>query len=154
VTYDWHYVSLLDEWPDSESSEPPIISIGISNFTKEGFQLGAGKRVPRRVDLNIFASNKAERDDLSEVVFDGVYLKSCAYQSFPKSTMLDWNGTFSEDYEYATVSGVSNLRFENAVARTVVVSLMATARESTMQSDLNRYRSRISFDMIHWKESW
>jgi len=31
---------------------------------------------------------------------------------------------------------------------------MVPSRDSTMLSDLNRYRSRISFDMIHWEESW
>jgi len=154
IDYKWHYVSVVDEWPDIEAADTPVVAIGISSFSKTGFQLGAGKFVSRRVDLNIFASNQAEKDDLSECLYDGLYLKSCAYQTFPKGTMVDWDGTWNNNYEYATVSGSSTLRFDNVESRTVRASLMVPSRDSTMLSDLNRYRSRISFDMVHWTESW
>jgi len=154
VKYKWHYVSTVDEFPDVQTADVPCVAIGISNFIKQGFQLGAGKFVSRRVDLNIFASNQAEKDDLSECLYDGLYLKSCAYQSFLKGTMIDWDGRFNANYEYATISGSSNLKFDNVESRTVKPTLMVPSRDSTMLSDLNRYRSRISFDMIHWEESW
>lgn len=154
IDYKWHYVSLVDEWPDVESADVPVVAIGISNFTKQGFQLGGGKFTSRRVDLNIFASNQAEKDDISEVLYDGLYLKSCNYQTFLKSTMIDWDGTWNNNYVYATVSGSSTLKFDNVESRTVRASLMVPSRDSTMLSDLNRYRARISFDMIHWEESY
>jgi len=154
INYKWNYVSIVDEWPDIEAADTPVVAIGISSFSKTGFQLGAGKFVSRRVDLNIFASDQAEKDDISECLYDGLYLKSCNYQSFPKSTMIDWDGTFNQEYEFATISGSSNLKFDNVESRTVRASLMVPSRDSTMLSDLNRYRSRISFDMIHWEESW
>ncbi len=154
IDYKWHYVSVVDEWPDVESADVPVVAIGISNFTKQGFQLGGGKFVSRRVDLNIFASNQAEKDDISECLYDGLYLKSCAYQTFSKGTMIYFDGTFSQEYEYATVSGFSALRFENVESRTVRPTLMVPSRDSTILSDLNRYRARISFDMIHWEESY
>lgn len=154
ISYKWNYVSVVDEWSNIEAADVPVVAIGISNFVKQGFQLGAGKFVSRRVDLNIFASNQAEKDDLSECLYDGLYLKSCAYQSYPKGTMLDWDGTWNNDFEYATISGSSNLKFDNVESRTIKPTLMVPSRDSTMLSDLNRYRSRISFDMIHWEESW
>lgn len=154
INYRWNYVSVLDEWGDVEAADTPVVAIGISNFTKQGFQLGAGKFVPRRVDLNIFASDQAEKDDISECLYDGLYLKSCNYQTFAKGTMIDWDGTFNQYYEYATVNGSSNLKFDNVESRTIKATLMIPSRDSTMQSDLNRYRSRISFDMVHWTESW
>ena len=154
VKYEWHYVSVVDEWGDITAADVPVVAIAISNFVKQGFQLGAGKFVSRRVELNIFASNQAEKDDLSECLYDGLYLKSCNYQSYLKGTMIDWDGRFNTNYEFTTVSGSSSLKFDNVESRTVKVSLMVPSRDSTMLSDLNRYRSRISFDMIHWEEAW
>lgn len=154
IDYKFYYVSTVDEWPDAESADPPIVAIGISNFVKQGFQLGGGKLVSRRVELNIFASNQAEKDDIQETLYDGLYLKSCNYQAFSKGSMIDWDGTFNQYYKYATVSGSSNLKFDNPESRTVRATLMIPSRDSTILSDLNRYRARISFDMVHWKESY
>ena len=155
VTYKWNYVSVVDEWSVLESSEVPIVVIDISGFSKEGFQLGAGKRVPRRVNLHVFASDTAERDDIMETLYDGLYLKSCANQSFNKGTMLDWNGTFNTDYEYTTISGSSSLRFEDVQARSVAVPLLTIPnREMMMLSDINRYRGNIRCTMFHWSEGW
>jgi len=155
VTYKWNYVSVVDEWSSVESSEVPIVVVDISGFIKEGFQLGAGKRVYRRVNLHVFATDTAERDDIMEVLYDGLYLKSCANQQFPKGTMLDWDGTFNSDYEYATISGSSSLKFENVEARSIFVPLLTIPnREMTMLSDLNRYRGRVRCGMFHWNEGW
>lgn len=153
IDYKWHYVSVIDEWLDvQEISDLPIVVIGISKFSKEGFQLGAGKYILRQVDVNIFASNGAERDDMSEVMYDGLYRKSCAYQTFPKGTMIDWDGTWNTNYEYTTVSGSNNLKFGNVTATTVRVAT-APSVDVNILSDINRYRSRVSFDMFYWKES-
>lgn len=154
IDYKFHYVSLVDEWPDVQVADVPVVSIGISNFVKQGFQLGAGKFVMRRMDLNIFASNQAEKDDISECIYDNLYLKSCAHQTFTKGTMLDWDGRFNNDYKYDIVDNSSSLKFDNVESRTIKSTLMVPSRDSTMLSDLNRYRSRISFDMVHWEEAW
>lgn len=155
VTYKWNYISVVDEWGLVESSEVPIVVIDISGFTKEGFQLGAGKRVPRKVNFHVFATDTAERDDIMETLYDGLYLRSCDNQSFPKGTMLDWNGTFNNNYEYATISGSSSLKFEDVEARSVSVPLMTIPnREMMMLSDVNRYRGRVRFTMYHWDEGW
>ena len=154
VTYKWHYVSVIDEWRDvQEVSELPIIVVGVNKTSKLGFQLGGGKFVPRQVDINIFASNSAERDDVTETLYDALYQKSCIYQSFPKGTMLDWDGTWNNNYEYATISGSSNLKFTNVIATTVRVATATPSMDTTILSDINRYRSRISFDMFHWEEA-
>jgi len=155
VMYEWNYVAVVDEWSVVESSEVPIVVIDISGFIKEGFQLGAGKRVPRRINLNIFAMDTAERDDIMETLYDGLYLKSCANQQFFKGTMLDWDGTFNSDYEYSTISGSSSLKFEEVEARSIFVPLMTIPnREVIMLSDLNRYRGRVRCEMFHWDEGW
>ena len=155
VTYKWNYISVVDEWLLLENSEVPIVVIDISGFSKEGFQLGAGKRVPRRVNLHVFASDTAERDDIMETLYDGLYLKSCPNQSFLKGTMLDWDGTFNTGYEYATISGSSALKFEDVQARSVSVPLFNIPnRNMIMLSDVNRYRGRVNCTMFHWSEGW
>lgn len=155
VSYKWNYVSVVDEWGLIESSEVPIVVIDISGFTKDGFQLGGGKRVPRKVNLHVFATDTAERDDIMETLYDGLYLKSCPNQYFPKGTMLDWNGTFNANYEYATISGSSSLKFQDIEARSVSVPLLNIPnRDLTMLSDVNRYRGRVRLEMFHWSEAW
>jgi hypothetical protein len=154
INYKWHYVSTVDEWLDmQEVSELPVIVVGISKFHKEGFQLGGGRYVPRQIDINIFASNGAEKDDLTECLYDALYQKSCSYQSFPKGTSLDWDGTWNNNYQYTTVSGSSNLKFTNVIATTVRVATATPSTDVSILSDINRYRSRVSFDMMHWEEA-
>lgn len=154
VTYRWNYVAVVNEWSLIESSDVPVVVVDISEFRKEGFQLGGGKRVPRRVHLHVFASNTAERDDLVEVLYDGIYLKSCANQQFNKGTMIDWDGTFNENYEYSVFNGNCYLKFDNLISRNINPPLLGVpSRDVTMLIDLNRYRARLSFDMFHIEES-
>ena len=154
IDYKWHYVAVVDEWKDvQEISELPIVVVGVNKTSKSGFQLGGGKYVPRQVDINIFANDGAERDDITETLYDALYRKSCAYQVYPKGTMLNWNGTWNSDYQYATISGSSNLKFGNVVATTVRVATATPSNDVSILSDINRYRSRISFDMFHWEEA-
>ena len=68
--------------------------------------------------------------------------------------MIDWDGTFNSDYSFETIDGSSNLKFDNVESRTIKPTLMVPSRDSVMLSDLNRYRNRISFDMIHGEEDW
>lgn len=155
VTYQWNYVAVVDEWSVVESSEVPIVVVDISSFSKEGFQLGAGKRVPRKTNMHVFATDTAERDDIMETIYDGLYLRSCANQDFPKGTMLDWDGTFNQDYEYVTISGSSNLKFDDVEARSIFVPLMSIPnRDVIMLSDLNRYRGRVRCEVFHYEEAW
>lgn len=154
ITYKWNYVAVVDEWVLIENSEVPIVVVDISGFTKKGFQLGGGKLVPRNVNLHVFASDTAERDDIMETLYDGLYLNSCPNQYFPSGTMLDWDGTFNDSYEYVTISGSSSLKFQNIEARAVAVPLLSIPnRDLTMLSDVNRYRGRVKFEMFHWSEA-
>jgi hypothetical protein len=154
VTYKYFYVSLVNEWEDLEAAGVPVIAVNLESFEKVGFQLGGGKRVPRRGHLHIFASTRAERDDLAELLYDGINEKCCPNQNWPQGSMIDWNGTFNENYVYETIQYSSNLHFENVKARNINPPLVreVPTRDITMLSDLNRYRARIDFDMFYWKE--
>ena len=153
VTYKWNYVAVVDEWPTEETTELPIVVIDVAGFKKEGFQLGGGKKPIRDVNLHVFAIDTAERDDLMETLYDGVYRKCCPNQAFPKGTKIDWDGTFNQDFVYATISGSSTLKFEDARARSIFVPLVTIPnRETMMLSDINRYRGRVRCEMFHWDE--
>lgn len=156
VTYKYFYVSLVNEWEDIQAADAPVVVLQLDSFTKEGFQLGGGKRVPRRGRCHIFASDRAERDDIMELIYDGLFNKSCPSQTWSKGSMLDWDGTFNIDYVYETEPYQSNLHFDNVGARHISPPLFGdvpgTADVYGMLSDLNRYRARIDFEMFYWEE--
>lgn len=162
VTYYWNYVSLVDEWAVIEASDPPVVVIDMHGVDKAGYQLGGGKRSARKVDIHIFASEPAERNDLVDTLYDGLYLKSCMLQNFPNGSPLDYDGTFhgrrdQNDpinkltylYNREGVQNISRLQFENVTARHVNLPLLMTrGKDEVMLSDLNAYRSKVSFDLV------
>ena len=162
VTYYWNYISLVDEWAVIEASDPPVIVIDMHGVDKGGYQIGGGKRSVRKVDIHIFASGPAERNDIVDVLYDGLYLKSCMLQGFSNGTPLDYDGTFHGRrdqvgvvnkltylYNREGIRNVSRLQFEGVTARHVSLPLLMTrGKDEVMLSDLNAYRSKISFDMV------
>ena len=154
VTYQYFYVSIVNEWQDIEAAGARVVVVNMDSFVKEGFQLGGGRRVPRRGFFNVFATNQAERDDLNELLYDGIYQKCVPNQNWPKGSMIDWNGTFNEAYEYELIANHSHLQFEGVEARNIAATFIRGIPniDLTMLSDLNRYRARISFSMFHIEE--
>jgi hypothetical protein len=162
VTYYWNYVSLVDEWAVIAASDPPVVVIDMHGVDKAGYQLGGGKRSVRKVNIHIFASEPAERNDLVDTLYDGLYLKSCMLQNFPNGSPLDYDGTFhgrrdQNDpinkltylYNREGVENISRLQFENVTARHVSLPLLMTrGKDEVMLSDLNAYRSKVSFDLV------
>jgi hypothetical protein len=123
VTYDWYYISCVDEWAVVEASESPVVVVDVHGVDKVGYQLGGG---------------------------------------FPNGSPLDYDGTFygrrdQDDpinkltylYNREGVENVSRLQFEKVVARHIDLPLLMTrGRNEVFLSDLNAYRSKISFDMV------
>jgi hypothetical protein len=164
VDYYWNYVSVVDEWAVVEASEPPVIVIDIHGTDKTGYQLGPGKKVTRKVDIHIFASNTAERNDLVETIYNGLYLRSWPLFDFPLGGILDYDGTWygrkydlnklTTLFDRGAVSGyVGYLQFENVTSRHINLPLLMTrTRDEVMLSDLNAYRSKVSFDMVSYTQ--
>jgi len=167
VDYYWHYVSIVDEWAAIQAADPPVIVIDMYGTDKTGYQLGGGRKSTRKVDIHIFASDPAERNDLVETIYNGVYLKSCKLLDFKTGTALDYDGTFygrrdlvqpetPQDtnkltylYDRTTVENVSRLYFENVTSRHVSLPLIMTrGKDEAMLSDLNAYRAKVSFDLF------
>lgn len=164
VTYSWNYVALVDEWAAIQASDPPVVVIDIHGTDKMGYQLGAGRKTVRKVDLHIFASDPAERNDLVETLYDGLFNRSCPIYDFTNGTILDYDGTWNgrkdnsdrEDpdtyFKTTTVSGLlGNMMFDNVTARNVNLPMLMTRNvDEIMLSDLNAYRSKISFDLVSY----
>jgi hypothetical protein len=160
VDYYFHYVSVVDEWAAIEASDPPVIVIDVMGTDKTGYQLGSGRKTTRKVDIHVFASNTAERNDIVETIYDGLYLKSAPLYALPTGSVLDYDGTFfgrKENmnkletlFDRSRENGViGNMEFHNVTSRHVSLPLLMTRNtDEVMLSDLNAYRSKISFDLV------
>jgi hypothetical protein len=162
VDYRWYYVSIVDEWAAIEAANPPVVVIDIHGTDKVGYQLGPGKKATRKVDLHIFSSNPAERNDIVETLYDYLYNHSCPVYDFPQGTMLEYDGTWygrkntadklSSLFNPTTSTEIiGNLMFDNVSSRNISLPLVMTRdRNEVMLSDLNAYRSKISFDLVSY----
>lgn len=164
VTYHWYYVSMVDEWSLLQAAEPPVVVVDIHGTNKEGYQLGAGKKVIRKVELHVFASSAAERKDLLDTLYDGLYLKSCPLYDFPLGDVLDYDGTFygrkdnpnkltSLFDRTSNKNIIGNLKFLNITARNVGLPPILSRNREEVMSDLNAYRAKISFDLVSYTYS-
>ena len=163
IDYYYQYISLVDEWSGLTAASAPVVVLDIAGTNKSGYQLGGGKKVTRRSSIYIFASSASERADITELIYDGLYLKTCPLYDFPTGSVLEYDGTFynsknSTDkstnlFSRAVVSGTSNLRFDDVEARNINLPLTTSRRnESATLSDLNTHRSRISFNLVSYTQ--
>lgn len=162
IDYSWNYVSVVDEWASIEAAEAPVVVIDTSGTDKEGYQLGAGKKVRRKVDIHIFANNTSERNDLVETIYDSLYNKTTPVYDFPTGDVLDADGTFygrknnnnklTSLFNRVTLNELEQLHggmsFQKVSSRHISLPLlMSRNRVEIMLSDLNAYRSRVSFEI-------
>lgn len=163
VSYYWNYISLVDEWAAIQAEDPPVVVIDLQGTDKAGYQLGGGRKDGRKGDIHVFASSTSERNDIVEKIYDSLFLKSIPLYDLPQGSVLDFDGTFynrkydmNKDtnlFDRSTVSGVSNLYFDNVTSRHVSLPLVMTRGvDQVMLSDLNAYRSKISFDMYSYTD--
>jgi len=160
VDHHWNYVSVVDEWELLPYSNPPIVVVDVKPLNKSGYQLGGGKHVKRSVDLHIFASSAAERNDIVDTLYDGLYNKGCPIYGFPLGSILDYDGTW-----YGRKNNVNKLTslfdrevlpdpIGNAWFDSVVVKpverFTIDSTDSKYLDKLNRYRSKISFYMNYY----
>jgi len=165
VDYYWNYVSVVDEWAAVEAANPPVVVIDIHGTDKTGYQLGAGKKSIRKIDLHIFSSNPAERNDIVETLHNSLYNNSCPVYDFPQGTMLEYDGTWygrkdtsdkllSLFNSIKSTEIIGNLIFDNVTSRNISLPLVMTRdRNEIMLSDLNAYRSKISFDLVSYTKT-
>jgi len=145
IDYYWHYVSVLDGWPkDTNLPSVPIVVVDLESAVSAGFQLGGGTRHVFRGILHVFAGSRGERDDITDVLFHGLYNRCAPIYDFNTQGMyLDFDGKFNSDFDGRLLSGKTSLQFFNVNSQ--LSGLPATGMYAT--SRLDRYRSRVTFEM-------
>jgi hypothetical protein len=148
VNFTQHYVSLMDGWPGTEPPDPPIVAIQTENFDKQPFQIGGGRKAVRRYSIHIFATSSAERDDLTEFLYDALYNRHIPVIDYRSGEPLNYDGTFNPTY-----SG-SLLRLNNNDDALFYFRQVRAEHINARPDwgDLNRWRSRITFTMESYRD--
>lgn len=155
VDYYWNYISVVDEWELLAYSNSPIVVVDIKPLNKSGYQLGGGKHVKRAATLRIFASSAAERNDIVETLYDGLYNKTCPIYAFPLGSVLDYDGTWfgrknntnklTSLFDREVLSEpIGNAWFDSVEVKPVE-RFSIDGTDAKYLDKLNRYRSRINF---------
>ena len=131
-----YYVKVMDEYPDvyKEDIVLPTLAVDHSVSDEAGLQIGGGYWSFRDFQIHIFASTDAERDDLSEIIYEG----------FDQGTHLrDFNVGFPE-YLYNSISGLLEEYFPGPVAPAISdldileKSIRSVPRTSPAEVDAHR----------------
>ncbi len=148
--YYWHYVSVLDAWPSHPIPELPVISVEMPVTNKYGFQLGTGVRNVRGCVIHIFASSSLELKELTETLFDGLYQRCIPVYDFGVGGHpLNFDGTFNLRWSTSPVNSGTYNNFVPGYSVMQPQNVKATRAglPPTSVSDIDRYRSRITFDL-------
>ena len=145
ITYDYNYISVIDSWPNYDMiNQKPIVAIDMYQSTYSPFQMGGGKINKRNINIHIFATNKTERDNITEVIFNGVYERSInLYDYDVGGDPLDYNGRFNNGYLSNPIIG--RLEFSRVDSANINVSGF---------SEADKYRSRISLTVSSIEEQF
>ncbi len=148
VDFTQNYVSVIDGWPGTDPPALPVVAVEIEGFKKEGFQLGGGRKSIRRGAFHVFATSSSERDDLTEWLHDAIFQRGVAVQDWRDGEPLNYDGTFNTAYN-GTLLVLNNnddaiFKFDNVRVNNISV------RQDW--SDVNRWRSKITFDMISYRD--
>jgi hypothetical protein len=148
VDFTQYYVSTIDGWPGTEPPEPPLIAIEMKSYTKQPFQIGGGRKSVRNVLIHVFATSSAERDDLTEFLYDAVYNRHIPVFDFREGEPLSYDGTYNTAWSGTLLQ--LNLNDDALFYFRDVKAENITGRQDW--SDLNRWRSKISFTMESYRD--
>ncbi len=147
VDYYFNYVPLLDAWPGTDVPELPVVSLDMIDVDKRGYQLGGGKENIRPVRIDIFAVSSRELRELTEIIYEGFYKKCILPLDFTYGEPLNYDGKYNTGWSStinSNLDGYSPMRCDNVKARRVNLPVS--------YSDINRFRSVITFDLISYVE--
>jgi hypothetical protein len=148
VDFTYHYVAMVDGWPGTDPPEAPLISVEMTGYDKQPFQLGGGRKSVRKVAIDIFATSSAERDDLTEFIYDALYNRHIPVFDFREGEPLNYDGTFSPTWSGTLLQ--LNTNDDSLFYFQDVNAINITGRQEW--SDLNRWRSRITCKMISYRD--
>lgn len=148
IDYYWNYVAVIDAWPYENVVAMPIVSINLLSGDKAPLQLGGGSIREAEWNVQIFANSKGERDDLMDVIYDGIYRKRCPIYTYATGLPLKYNGMFNYAFTTETNLSFPSLFFENVEKR--LSGLPSWGFYETER--LNRYRAEITFDTLAYQQ--
>lgn len=148
IDFTQYYVSVIDGWPGTEPPELPIVAVELGPYDKQPFQLGGGRKAVRNGTIHIFATSSAERDDLTEFLFDALYNRHIPVLDFREGEPLNYDGTFNTSFSGPILQLNTNddsiFYFRDVKAEPIHVRGNYT--------DINRFRSRIMFVMESYRD--
>lgn len=148
VDFTQYYVSLVDGWPGTNPPDAPVVAVEMGKYQKDPLQLGPGRIARRNVTIHIFATSSSERDDLTEFLFDAFYDRHIPVLDFRQGEPLNYDGTFNTSWTdnilQLNTNDDSLFYFRDVKAEPI------NARREW--SDLNRWRSKITFVMESYRQ--
>ena len=144
--YKWNYVSVIDEWPTANVPTLPIVLLDWKRFDIEGFQLGGGRKHICDLEIHVFGGSKPELDDLTYIVYSGLYNKCLTLFGFSGGDVFSWDGTFNSDFNCNCDVDIPKLDLIDVEANYLKLPV-------NFKTDLNAYRSKISLKIFAYKEA-
>jgi hypothetical protein len=160
MDYSWNYISVLDDFSQSSTVQPPIVVVSFVPNNKSGYQLGGGSKVKRDLILHVFASSSIEKVELIDKLYDGFYNKTVPIYNYPLGTMLDYDGTWygrknnknklTSLFDRTAASfSIGNMFFENVVAKDIEVGDINRA-ENVVLSKVNKFRGKVEMKAVYY----
>jgi hypothetical protein len=141
VDYEWNYVSVIDSWPYEDVPPLPVVCVDMQKAGKSPLQLGGGDIRDGYWNIQVFANNKGERDDIMDLVYDNVYQRRCPLYLLPSGLPLK-NGLYNEMFDSSVHDIYTSIFFENIQKRLSGLPQWGFYE----QERTNRYRAEITFD--------
>jgi len=141
--YYWNYVSVVDAWPDEIVPPLPVVAIELLESDDKPLQLGYGSIRTGFWNIQIFANDKGERDDLLDVIYDGIYQKRCPLYSLKNGLpIVQRDGVYNSDFSVEIEEHFSSHIFEKVKKR-----LSGLPSWGFYDSErINKYRAEITFE--------
>lgn len=147
VDYEWSYVSVLDAWPFDDVPPLPVVSIEMQDSQGMPLQLGYGDIRSAYWNVQIFANNKGERDDIMDILYEGIYQKRCSIYTFSTGLPLLRDGTYNSAFTTSTDPRYRYLFFEKVKKGLSGLPQWGFYAQET----INRYRAEITFETNAFK---
>ncbi len=148
INFTQYYVSTIDGWPGTTPPELPLVAVEMLSYDKQPFQLGGGRKAVRNCAIHIFATSSAERDDLTEFLYDALFNRHIPVIDFREGEPLNYDGTFNTTFSGTLLQLSTNddslFYFRDVKATNI------NARQDF--GDLNRWRSKVSFTMESFRD--
>ncbi len=148
INFTQYYVSVIDGWPGTNPPELPVVAVEMIGYDKQPFQLGGGRKAVRKGAIHIFATSSAERDDLTEFLFDAIFNRHIPVIDFRDGEPLNYDGTFNTTFSGSLLQ--LNPNDDSLFYFRDIKATNINARQDF--SDLNRWRSKITFTMESFRD--